>query len=237
MFYLSGHSCKSDQYLNTVSIVLDKFVDNWICLQDEIENKNREEDSIYKQRSVCETIPLEIELAHGVSQQFPISKNDFDDIIEDPDVNISSQNSIIHEVYHLTEKDVNDICRLHTELVRPAALTFWISEPLIHFDQSKAMIRLTNSFSDRFCLFGKQLMSKFMYLDSSMDGQMLPWLLMATDIASNPQKINNKGYYDFYRDPNVKFAKKTYKVLTELEKQIAIIMVDWPEHPALQTVS
>lgn len=238
MFYLSGHSCKSDKYINSISIVLDKFVNNWKCLQEEIENKNREEVSIYKQRSMCETIPLEIELAQGLSQQFPTSKHDFDDI-EGPltlDMDVS-QNSIIHEVYHLTDKDINDICRLHTELIRPAASAFWLSEPLMKFDQSIAVIRLKNSFADRFCLFGKQLMSKFMYLDSSMDGQMIPWLLMATDIASNPQKIDNKGYYDFYRDSNVEFAKKTFEVITKVEEQIQKLILEWPEHPTLQTVS
>ncbi|VVC30846.1 ATPase, dynein-related, AAA domain,von Willebrand factor, type A,AAA+ ATPase domain,P-loop [Cinara cedri] len=237
MFYLSGHSCKCDQYINTIGIILDKFVNNWKYLQEEIENKNREEVSIYKQRSLCETIPLEIEIIQGVSQQFPTSKHDFNDI-ESPltlDTDIC-QDSIAPEVYHLTDKDINDICKLHTDLVRPAALAFWLSASSVKFDQSEAVNRLKNSFSDRFCLFGKLLMSKFMYLDSSMDGKMMPWLLIATDIASNPQKIDNKGYYDFYRDSNLEFSKKTFEVITIVEEQIRKLISEWPEHPTLQTI-
>lgn len=237
MLYLSGQSCRTDLYISTIECVLKKFVHNWKRLQEEEENKKREEDSLYKQKSFCEIIPIETELALGVAHQFPTTKHtDFHDI-EGPNVldNDISENSA-SEIYNLNDKDINDICRLHSELVRPAALATWLYAYPVQFDQNEAIIRLKNSFSERFCLFGKLLMSKFMYLDSSIDSKMIPWLLMATDIANNPKVLDNKGYYDFYRDSNVDCAKKTYDVLKNVEHQIQELLNEWPEHPTLQTV-
>lgn len=239
MLYLSGQSCITDQYINKIKYVLEKFVYNWKRFQEEEENKKLEEESLYKQKSFCETVPLDIEIAQGVARQFPVTKNfDFDDI-EGPktlDTDISL-NSATEEIYSLTDKDINDICRLHTELVRPAAVAHWLTIHPVQLDQNEAIVRLKNSFSDRFCLFGKLLMSKFMYLDVSMDSKMLPWLLMATDIANNPNKLDTKGYYDFYRDSNVEYAKKTYEVLKSVENEIQGLLDEWPDHPTLQTVS
>lgn len=238
MFYLSGQSCGIDQYISTIEHVLKKFVCNWKRLQEEEENKKREEESLYKQKSLCETVPIDIEIAQGIARLFPTSKNaDFYDIEGPNSLDDSPDNSAAEEIYNLTDKDINDICRLHTELVRPAALAHWLFVPSVQFDQNDAIMKLKNSFSDRFCLFGKLLMSKFMYLDSSMDGKMIPWLLMATDIANNPKKLDNKGYYDFYRDSNVDCAKKTNEVLINVSAKIHELLEEWPDHPTLQTVS
>lgn len=241
MLYLSGQGdgSISGQYISTIEYVLRKFVNNWKRLQEEEENKKREEDSIYKQKSMCETIPFEIELAQGVARQFPITKcSDFNDI-ESPQTldHDTLQNTEIIEVYNLTDKDINDICRLHSELVRPAALAHWLPKSSTSIHLTEAKIRLQSSFSDRFCMFGKLLMSKFMYLDFSMDRKMIPWLLVATDIANDPKILDNKGYYDFYRDSNVDCAKKTYEVLKNVENQIITLLNEWPDHPTLQTVS
>lgn len=237
MLYVSGQSCRTNLFVSTIECILEKFVHNWKRLQEEEENKKRDEDSIYKQKSFCEVLPLETELALGVARQFPTTKHsDFHDIegphILDDDISKNSTS----EIYDLTDKDINDICRLHTELIRPAASAPWITTSLVEFDQNEAIIRIKNSFADRFCLFGKLLMSKFMYLDSSIDGKMIPWLLMATDIANNPKVLDNKGYYDFYRDSNVEYAKKTYDVLKNVENQIQELLNEWPEHPTLQMV-
>lgn len=238
MMYLSSKSYRTEQYMRSIEYVLEKFVFNWKCLQEEEENKKREEDSIYKQKSFCETTPEEIEISKGVARQFPTTKNsDFNDI-EGPSKldNDVSEDSVSQEIYNLTDKDINDICRLHTDLVRPAAKAHWLTVSPEQFDQQNAIIRVKNSFSDRFCLFGKLLMSKFMYLDSSMDSKMLPWLLMATDIANNPKQLDTKGYYDFYRDPNLEYAKKTSEVLKNVEDHIQKLLNEWPDHPTLQTV-
>lgn len=239
MMYLSSKSYRTEQYMKSIEYVLEKFVLNWKRFQEEEENKKREEDSIYKQKSFCETIPEEIEISQGVARQFPTTKHsDFDDI-EGPLTldNDISMDSVPQEIYKLTDKDINDICRLHTDLVRPAAKAHWLTVSPEEFDQKNAITRVKNSFSDRFCLFGKLLMSKFMYLDSSMDSKMLPWLLMATDIANNPKQLDNKGYYDFYRDSNLEYAKKTYEVLKNVEDHIQKLLQEWPDHPTLQTVS
>ncbi|KAE9533494.1 hypothetical protein AGLY_009132 [Aphis glycines] len=238
MMYLSSKSYRTEQYMRSIEYVLEKFVFNWKCLQEEEENKKREEDSIYKQKSFCETTPEEIEISKGVARQFPTTKNsDFNDI-EGPSKldNDVSEDSVSQEIYNLTDKDINDICRLHTDLVRPAAKAHWLTVSSEQFDQQNAIIRVKNSFSDRFCLFGKLLMSKFMYLDSSMDSKMLPWLLMATDIANNPKQLDTKGYYDFYRDPNLEYAKKTSEVLKNVEDHVQKLLNEWPDHPTLQTI-
>lgn len=239
MLYLSGQSYSADQYKSIIEYVLKKFVQNWNFLQAEKERKKCEEDNLYKQRSMCESVSLDTEIAQGVAVQFPVTKfSDFNDI-ECPktlDFNFS-QEPAFEELYNLTDKDINDICRLHTELIRPGTVAHWITLFPPQFDQNEAVIRLKNSFSDRFCLFGKLLMSKFMFLNTSMDNKMLPWLLMATDIANNPKNIDNKGYYDFYRDSNVKYAKKTYEILKNVELQIQQLLNEWPDHPTLQTVS
>lgn len=237
--YLSTKSYRTGEHVRSIEYVLEKFVYNWKCLQEEEENKKREEDSIYKQKSMCETTPEEIEISQGVARQFPNTKHsDFVDIegpvILDTDISVDSDTQTI---YNLTDKDVNDICRLHTELVRPAAKAHWITVSQVEFDQENASLRIKNAFSDRFCLFGKLLMSKFMYLDSSMDSKMLPWLLMATDIANNPKQFDTKGYYDFYRDSNIEYAKKTLEVLKNVEDHILKLLDEWPDHPTLQTVS
>ncbi|XP_060859886.1 midasin [Metopolophium dirhodum] len=238
MMYLSSKSYRTEQYMKSIEYVLEKFVFNWKRFQEEEENKKREEDSIYKQKSFCETIPEEIEISQGVALQFPTTKHsDFDDI-EGPLTldNDIPMDSVPQEIYKLTDKDINDICRLHTDLVRPAANAHWLSVSSEEFDQKNAIIRVKNSFSDRFCMFGKLLMSKFMYLDSSMDSKMLPWLLMATDIANNPKQLDTKGYYDFYRDSNLEYAKKTYEVLKNVEDHIQKLLHEWPDHPTLQTI-
>lgn len=112
---------------------------NWKCLQEEEENKKREEDSIYKQKSFCETTPEEIEISKGVARQFPTTKHsDFDDIEGplklDNDISVDSAPQ---EIYNLTDKDINDICRLHTDLVRPAAKAHWLTVPSEDFDRSQ----------------------------------------------------------------------------------------------------
>lgn len=238
MLYLSNQSYRTDQYISTVQYILQKFVYNWKRLQDEKEKKQIEEDSLYKQKSMCETVPLDIEIAQGIAHQFPTTKHtDFEDIAGpatlDSDI---SQNFETLEIYNLTDKDISDICRLHTEFVHPAASAHWLSIHPVQFNETDAIIRLKNSFSDRFCLFGKLLMTKFMYLDYSIDGKMIPWLLMATNIANNPKKVNN-DYYDFYRDSNIEYAKKTYEVLKMVELQIQKLLDEYPDHPTLQTVS
>lgn len=237
MLYLSGQLYRTDQYMNSIVYVLEKFVFNWKRLQEEEENKKIENDSIYKQKSLCETVPIEIEIAQGVSRQFPTTKHsDFDDI--EGSCILNSDGTQDHqEIYNLTDIDINDICRLHTELVRPSAIAHWLSIIPVQFNQNEAIIRLKNSFSDRFCLFGKLLMSKFMYLNTSMDNKMIPWLLMATHIANNPEKLDNKGYYDFYRDSNIEYAIKTYEVLKNVQEQIQKLLNEWPDHPTLQTVN
>lgn len=236
MLYLSGKSSRTDQYISTVRYVLEKFVYNWKNLKKEEENKKLAEESLYKQKSLCETVPIDIEIAQGVARQFPTTKNaDFDDIVGsktlDNDLSQSPE-----EIYNLTDKDINDICRLHTQLVRPAALAHWLSTSPVQFDQNEAITRIKNSYSDRFCLFGKLLTTKYMYLDYSMDGKMIPWLLMATDIANNPKQPDSKGYYDFYRDSNVEYAQKTYEVLKNVEDQIQEILNERPDDPLLLTV-
>lgn len=237
MLYVSGQSCRTNLFINTIECILEKFVHNWKRLQEEEESKKRDEDSLYKQKSFCEILPEETELAIGVARQFPTTKHfDFHDIEGSHTLDDDTSYNVATEVYNLTDKDINDICRLHTELIRPAATAPWISTFLEQFDQNEAIIRIKNSFSDRFCLFGKLLMSKFMYLDSSIDGKMIPWLLMATDIANNPKILDNKGYYDFYRDSNIEYAKKTYDVLKNVENQIQTLLNEWPEHPTLQMV-
>lgn len=238
MLYLSKQSSRTDRYIKTIRYVLEKFVCNWKRLQEEEENKKLEEESIYKQKSMCETIPIEIEIAQGVAKQFPTTKNsDFDDIegphILDSDV---PQDTKILELYNLTDKDVNDICRLHTELIRPAAVAHWLPQLPVKFDKNESVIKIKDTFSDRFCLFGKLILTKFMYLDSLMDAKMMPWLLIATDIANNPKKLDNKGYYDFYRDSNIEYAQKTYDVLINVEEKIQELLSEWPDHPTLQTV-
>lgn len=241
MLCLSGPAMRSISSQNICSIeyVLEKFVCNWKRLQEEEENKKREEDSIYKQKSMCETVPIEIELAQGVARQFPTTKSsDFNDIecnqILDDDISLDVDTK---EIYNLSDKDINDICRLHSEFVRPAALAHWLPLSSVKIDLNEIKIRLKSSFSDRFCMFGKLLLSKFMYLDSSMDKKMTPWLLLATDIANDPKTLDNKGYYDFYRDSNVDCAIKTYEVLKNVENQIITLLNEWPDHPTLQTVS
>lgn len=239
MLYMSDQTWKTEQYISTIRYVLEKFVYNWKLLQEEKEKKKLEEESIYKQKSMCETVPTEVEIAQGIARQFPTTRHfDFDDI-EGPHTLDSdiSQDSVIEELYNITDKDINDICRLHTELVRPAALAHWLSISSEQFDQNEAIVRLKNTFSDRFCLFGKLLMSKFMYLDSSMDSKMVPWLLMATDISNDPKKVDNKGYHDFYRDSNVENAKRTYEILKNVEEQMQVLLNEWPDHPTLQMVS
>lgn len=239
MLYLSGQSYKIDQYKSTIEHVLNKFVHSWKRLQEEEERKKSEEDNLYKQKSVCEVLPLDVEIAQGIARQFPNTKYaDFNDI-EGPntlDCDIS-QKSQIEEIYNLNDKDVNDICQLHTELIRPGAIAHWLTLLPVEFNQNEAINKLKNSFSDRFCMFGKQLMSKFMYLHFSMDSKMLPWLLLATDIANNPKQHDNKGYYDFYRDSNIESARKTYEVLKGVEVKIQQLLNEWPDHPTLQTVS
>lgn len=239
MLYLSGQLYRVDGYISMIEHVLEKFMYNWKCLQDEKEMKIRDESNLYKQKSMCETLQTEIELANGIANQFPTTKySDFHDIENSQTLNGDlHQGSKTEEIYNLTDKDINDICRLHTELVRPAALAHWLVVNPVQFDQSEAIIRLKNSFSDRFCLFGKLLMTKFMYLNKSMDSKMIPWLLMATEIANNPVMIDNKGYYDFYRDSNVEYAKKTFEVLKNIDDQTQKLLSEWPEHPTLQTVT
>lgn len=241
MLYLSDQAdgSISGQYISTIDYVLKKFVYNWKRLQEAEENKKREEDSIYKQKSMCETVPIEIELAQGVARQFPTTKcSDFNDI-EGPQTldHDISQDTETEEVYNLTDKDINDICRLHSELVRPAAIAHWLPLSSTEIELDEVKIRLKSAFSDRFCMFGKLLMSKFMYLDFSMDKKMIPWLLIATDIANDPKTLDNKGYYDFYRDSNVGCAKKTFEVLKNVEDQTTMLLNEWPDHPTLQTVS
>lgn len=237
MLYLSGQSYRADKYFNSIEHVLQKFVYNWKRFQEEEESKKLENDSIYKQKSMCETVPIELEIAQGVSRQFPTTKNsDFDDI-EEKHILDTDSSQYPQEVYNLTDRDINDICRLHTELVRPAAIAHWLPVIPIQFDQKEAIIRLKNSFSDRFCLFGKLLMTKFMYLNISMDNKMIPWLLLATDISNNPEKLDNKGYYDFYRDSNIENAKKTYEILKNVQEKIQGLLNEWPDHPTLQTVN
>ncbi|XP_025407976.1 midasin-like [Sipha flava] len=239
MLYLSGQAdgSISGQYISTIEYILEKFINNWKQLQEEEENKKREEDSIYKQKSMCETIPIEIELAQGVARQFPITKHsDFNDI-EGPQTldHDILQNTETIEVYNLNDKDINDICRLHSELIRPAALAHWLPKSSTSIHLTDAKTRLYSSFSDRFCMFGKLLMSKFMYLDHSMDIKMMPWLLVATNVANNPKKLDNKGYYDFYRDSNIDCAKKTYEALKSVENHLITLLCEWPDHPTLQT--
>lgn len=239
MLYLSGQSYRIDQYKTTIEHVLNKFVYSWKRLKEEEDRKKSEEDNLYKQKSVCEVLPLDVEIAQGIAHQFPTTKySDFNDI-EGPKTfdDDNSQNSITEEIYNLNDKDINDICQLHTELIRPGALAHWLTSLPVQFNQNEAIIKLKNTFSDRFCLFGKLLMSKFMHLHFSMDSKMLPWLLMATDIANNPKQLDNKGYYDFYRDSNIKYARKTYDVLKSVEVQIQQLLNEWPDHPTLQTVS
>lgn len=236
MLYLNGQLYMTNRYISTIEYVLHKFMHNWKCLQDETEMKIREESSLYKQKSMCESLPTEIEISNGIACQFPTTKySDFHDI-EMFEVNGGIfQNNETKEIYNLTDKDINDICRLHSELVRPAAVAHWLIVNPVLYDQNDAIIRIKSSFSDRFCLFGKLLMSKFMYLHKSMDNNMIPWLLMATEIANNPVIIN-KGSYDFYRDSNIIYAKKTFDVLKKTDYQIQKLLNEWPNHPTLQTV-
>lgn len=227
-----------DQYKTMIEYVLRKFVYNWNLLQTENETKKSNEENLYKQRSMCESVLLDTEIAQGVAKQFPVTKfSDFNDIESPKALDFSPEEPATEELYSLTEKDINDICRLHTELIRPGAIAHWITLFSPQFDQNEAIVRLKNSFSDRFCLFGKLLMSKFMFLSTSMDNKMLPWLLMATDIANSPKSMDNKGYYDFYRDPNVKCAKKTYEILKTVEIKMQQLLNEWPDHPTLLTVS
>lgn len=235
--YLSGQLYRTDQYINTIEYVFEKFVYNWKNLQDKEEMKIREKSSLYKNKSY-ETLPTETEIANGIAQQFPTTKYcDFHDIENSEILDDITQGNITEEqIYNLTDNDINDICRLHTELVRPAAFAHWLIVNPIQINENEAIIRLKNSFADRFCMFGKLLMSKFMYLDKSVDNKMIPWLLMATEIANNPVIIDNKGYYDFYRDSNIVFAKKTFEILKNIDDQIQKLLNEWPDHPTLQIV-
>lgn len=235
---MSGQSCRIDQYVSSIQYVMEKFFSNWERLQKEKEHKKHEEDSLYKQKSMCETISIDIEIAQGVAHQFPNTKcSDFYDIevLQSLDSDID-QVSVTEEIYSLTEKDISDICRLHTELVRPVAIGHWLSVFPEQYNKEETMYRFKNAFSDRFCLFGKLLLSKFQFLNKSMDSTMLPWLIMATEIAINPNTNEMAGYYNFYRDSNVINAKKTYQVLKTVEDRIQVLLNEWPDHPTLQTV-
>ncbi|XP_050541449.1 midasin [Daktulosphaira vitifoliae] len=237
MLYLSRLHSGSTEHINTIRSIIEKFVYNWKCLQEEEEHKKQEQESLYKLKSVCEVTSVDADIAQGVTQQFPTTKMaDFNDI-EGPntlDSDIIENNT--EELYNLTDKDINDICRLHDQLVRPAALTHWLSPTTYDFDESDAIFRIKNTFSERFCMFGKLLLEKFMYLDYSLDNEMIPWMLLATDIASNPTKPLNKSFYDFYRDSNIEYAIKTFDLLRNIEDQIKSLLEEWPDHPTLQTI-
>lgn len=58
-----------------------------------------------------------------------------------------------------------------------------------------------------------------------------------SDVQGSPSRSPVKKKYNFYKDANVDEVKTSYFILDELKVAVKGLLDQWPEHPALKTVS
>ncbi|CAH1402253.1 unnamed protein product [Nezara viridula] len=222
-----------DKVKNTLFLILEHVVLCWNQIQEEEKVKKAQEDSIYINRM---KLTEEEEAAKEISQLFPSSREDDFGDLEAPvalDYVPPTPTKKVEDPMKLKSVEIEDICQLHSLIVREQAQNHWLSREPVAEDNYVALL------SDRLSVFSTLIDGLHGHCEKQLDQFSISSYLIAADLQTadifKPIKENN--HYDFYRDTNISESKQCIPLLNAIQKRVDELLVEWPDHPTLQQIT
>lgn len=136
----------------------------------------------------------------------------------------------------LTNDDIEDICHLHSTVVRENVDTHWICGVF----NGENYVDHMSCFSARMQLFHDTVVGNHLACTKELDENSFVALYLSLDMPKSASyKSNEKSekLYDFYRDSNVEEVRKCLPLLKVTTSRVAELILEWPDHPTLNKVS
>lgn len=166
---------------------------------------------------------------------------DFSDLegpsLEDKKKPVSIECPESEKLIALTNKEMNEICQIHTNIITQNTKAHWICSDDKHSTKADFM----TAFLDRFSLFGTLLESYCEICYNGIDHELLPALCLATynfiSIGNENADIRvGRKQYDFYHHSNVSEVKECIPILKTVTAKVGELLTEWPDHPTLNQV-
>ncbi|KAI9142687.1 hypothetical protein BKA69DRAFT_1123750 [Paraphysoderma sedebokerense] len=228
--YLSADSLKS------LELIMDKLLEVWeISIQNQ-KLKDEEEAEFYKFKTKNHSFSTDDQIdLENFKQMFPDYKEAFEDIFDDDDaatvpaiadthVPSNQESKADSRLKLFTDEQILQLYLLHSNVIDQ------VSEASI-----RKMEPITDLSENVYDIAQKILSLSSNDLPSNFDQDLkAAQLLMASKYI---QKLEGRSApqspYDFYKDSNVKEARKAEPILVNFDKRIKELLERWPEHGVL----
>lgn len=177
----------------------------------------------------------EEEAAREISQLFPSSREDDFGDLEAPDALDyvpPTPTKKVEDPMKLKSVEIEEICQLHSLIVREQAQNHWLlSEPVAE-DNFIALL------SDRLGVFSTLIDGLHGHCEKQLDQFSIGSYLLAADLQTADifKPIKENCHYDFYRDTNISESKQCVPLLNAIQKRVDELLSEWPDHPTLLQV-
>ncbi|XP_039293225.1 midasin-like [Nilaparvata lugens] len=242
-----------------ICAVLDHVVWAWEHQEEERRQRILAEESLYvnKVRMRGEMPTEQEETEEEISAFFnPNREADFGDLEPAPlegrkpreEEMVAADEKEEAEMIKLTVKDLQEIHRIHSEMVQNNTVTHWRRQ----LDSLNHQPNFLAPYEERFAVF-KLLLSKFCRrCDVSLDYAVGAGLCVAAHIATRAGHIHDDSdqvqelqdsssklrhrQYDFYNDAHIGESRQCLSLLRSLMERVHQLMLEWPDHPTLNQI-
>nr|XP_024217810.1 midasin [Halyomorpha halys] len=222
-----------DKVRNTLFLILEHVVLCWNQIQEEEKVKKAQEESIYVNRM---KLTEEEEAAREISMLFPSSRDDDFGDLEAPvalDYVPPTPTKKIEDPMKLKSVEIEEICQLHSLIVREQAQNHWLLREPVAEDNFVALL------SDRLSVFSTLIEGFHGHCENHLDQFSIGSYLLAADLQTSDifKPTKDERHYDFYRDTNISESKLCIPLLNAIQKRVDELLLEWPDHPTLQQIT
>lgn len=234
--------------------LLQQIVLIWKQQQQEEEKRAAERDSIYKNKieSHGNTLTEEQELALEVRKLFPTYRErDFHDIEDDSQSFLDQNNALPLESNEsestfsglITKNDIKEIQEIHSNIVTSFITSKWICNSSTSVCSTDYIGPLIQRYNIVYGMLDHVLPSLSENLAIKLYNSLN--LLVTLGLQESEEKnadrilrenIGQTKAYDFYKESNIKEAKKCLPLCERILNRVNQLLEEWSEHPALKSI-
>ncbi|OXU25001.1 hypothetical protein TSAR_006385 [Trichomalopsis sarcophagae] len=231
--------------------LLQQIVLIWRQQQTEMEKREAEKDSLYKNRVKVkgESLTEEEQIAQELKSLFPTHReDDFADVDSSLVPTLEKKVTVESKVEDfgalITENDIKEVQNIHSSIIKSFTSSEWLLK-----NANESRPDFIEPLLQRYNTFGLLLDRVAPALNHKLTSELYTSLNVLTQLVArlgqgetlNPESCiktakKSSKLYDYYKDSNVEEVKQCVPLLERISNKITELLNEWPEHPTLVSI-